>query len=68
MVVDNIHRLDHVDMTERDADAEFRRHLALILLLILALPPRSELLDNVRRPALLLIRLDQTHRPTRTRP
>lgn len=68
VVVDDVDRLDHVDVLERDSDAELCGHLLLVLLLALAHPLGSELLDRVDDPAALGRALDQPNGPTSTRP
>ena len=68
MVIDDINRLNDVDMPECHAHTELRGNLALIILLCFGLSPRSEIFHGIRRPALLLVRLDQPHRPACTGP
>jgi hypothetical protein len=60
MIVENVDRLDYIDVFQRDPDAKFGHDLSLIILGVLSGPFRSELLDGIGRPTRLAARLDES--------
>lgn len=68
VIVEDIYRLDHIDVFQRDPDAKLGHDLALIVFRILSRPLGPKLFDGIRRPARLAARLDQTDGPARTAP
>lgn len=59
VVVDNVDRLNDVDMLERDTHTELGRHLLLVLLLAFAQALGPELLDGIDDAARLGRPLDE---------
>lgn len=60
MIVENVDRLDYIDVFQCDPDAKFGHDLSLIILGVLSGPFRSELLDGIGRPTRLAARLDES--------
>lgn len=67
VVIDNIDRLDDVDVLQRHAHAELCHDLALVVFEIFIVSSRPKLFDGVDRVARFTRRLDQTDSSTGTR-
>ena len=67
MITNNIHRLNHIHMPQRDTHTKLGSNLPLILLFRLTAPLWSKLFNGIGRSTLLLSTFDESDRTARTR-